>query len=44
MKTFVGKSFGQSDICACNDGSIKLNAVGQCGRQDPSIPTYATWK
>jgi len=31
------------DICACEDGSIRLAEVGQCGTSGPKIPTWAVW-
>lgn len=34
----------QYDICACDDGSIVLRKVGQCGRSGPTIPTNNKWK
>jgi hypothetical protein len=33
------------DICACNDGSLVIKSVGQCGHSDPGeIDTGHTWK
>ena len=34
----------QYDICACDDGTIVLRKVGQCGRSGPTISTDTKWK
>lgn len=36
--------FQDYDICACEDGSVVIRGVKQCGKQDPTIPTYDRWK
>jgi hypothetical protein len=41
---YVGNNYGRFDICICKDGSIKLAAVGQCGRAGSKIDTYRRWK
>jgi hypothetical protein len=40
---YVGGSVSLYDICACNDGSITIAGVRQCGKSGPQIPTDATW-
>ncbi len=35
---------GHFEICACEDGSIKIAARGQCNRRGPKIITYYAWK
>jgi hypothetical protein len=42
---WVGGSVSRYDICACDDGTIKIAGRGQCGKAGtPMIDTWARWK
>jgi hypothetical protein len=41
---YVGGRVSRYDICACEDGSIKIAGRGQCGTSGPKIDTWARWK
>jgi hypothetical protein len=42
---YVGGSISRYDICACDDGSIKIAGRGQCSKSGaPMIDTWARWK
>lgn len=43
-KDYVDGSLSRYDICACEDGSIKIAGRGQCGKSGPKIDTWARWK
>ena len=43
-KEYVKGSLSRYDICACDDGSIKIAGRGQCGTSGPKIETWARWK
>lgn len=42
---YVGGSISRYDICACDDGSIKIAGRGQCSKSGAAmIDTWARWK
>lgn len=43
-KEYVKGSLSRYDICACDDGSIKIAGRGQCGTAGPKIEAWARWK
>jgi len=43
-RDYVISNESSYDICACEDGTIKISGQGQCGVSGSKIDTWATWK